>query len=324
MKYKVLCTAPFKRFPRVMTHFKEVFNGDVIEYMEYDEILDVIHLYDGMIPNARIKVDSLLIDKANKLRAIYQPSMGYEHIDYKYCASKDILFNALGLDNIFKEKLWSTAEHTMSLILSLLKNNVHSVNNVKEKGKWDNREYRINDLRNLNVGVIGYGNIGKKVGYLCHCFGAKIAACDPYIKDDNFDDFVSKVSLNELLKNSDLVTIHVPANDETIYLIGESEVKLLNKNSYLINTSRGGIVNEAAIIESLKAGNISGVAFDVLENESPYGVSDQPLVNFSKGRDNVIITPHLGGSSYPYMEKIFLHSIDEIKSMLDNKKTGSD
>ena len=154
---------------------------------------------------------------------------------------------------------------------------------------------------------------------MCNCFGANIFAYDPYILNEKFESFVKSVSLDELLKNSDLVTVHVPANEETNNLISESKVKLMKKNSYLINTSRGGIVNENAIIESLKSGSIAGAAFDVLKNESPYGVSGHPLVDFSKDRDDIIITPHIGGSSFPYMEAIFIHAIDEIKCMLDNK-----
>ena len=114
-----------------MKSFHEVFDGDVIEYMTYEEVLNNINKYDGIIPNARIAVDSAIIDKAQNLKALYQPSMGYEHIDYEYLDKNSISFNSLGLDQEFKETLWSTAEHTMSLILSLLKSNFQSVKDVK-------------------------------------------------------------------------------------------------------------------------------------------------------------------------------------------------
>ena len=320
MKFNILCTAPFKRFPKVMEHFYEVFNGEVIEYMPYDQILMSIERFDGMIPNARIPLDSSIIDNGSKLKAIYQPSMGYEHIDVGYLKNKSISFNALGLDTDFKETLWSTAEHTLSLILSLLKDNNRSFKQVKSKGSWDNRKYKINDLRDLNVGIIGYGNIGKKVSYLCNCFGAKISAYDPYLKDIDFESYVTRdIDLRHLLESSDLISLHVPYNDETNNLLGEQEISYMKKGSYLINTSRGGIVKEDSLIKAIESDRLGGVALDVLEGESPYGVSNQPFVKFSKDYENVLITPHLGGSSYPYMESIFLHSVDSLFDMLTTK-----
>jgi D-3-phosphoglycerate dehydrogenase / 2-oxoglutarate reductase len=319
MKFNILTTAPFRRFPKVMKHFHEIFDGEVVEYMPYEEILLSIEKFDGMIPNARIALDSAIIDRGSKLKAVYQPSMGYEHIDIGHLKHKSIAFNALGLDVDFKETLWSTAEHTLSLILSLLKDNNRSVKEVKSIGSWDNRKYKINDLRKLNVGVIGYGNVGKKVSYLCNCFGAKISAFDPYLEDRNFEPYVTRITdLKTMLKNSDIVSLHVPYNDETKDLLGEEEVNCLKVGSYLINTSRGGIVKEDSLMKAIESHRLGGVATDVLEGESPYGVIDQPFVKFSKDFENVLITPHLGGSSYPYMETIFLHAIDTLFDMLSS------
>lgn len=320
MKYKILCTAPFKKFPKVMDLFNEAFDGDVFEYMPYDEILQSIHLYDGMIPNARIPFDKPIINNAIALKALYQPSMGYEHIDIDYLKLKSIDFNSLGLDHAFKETLWSTAEHTLSLMLSLLKNNYQSISEVKEHGKWDNRLYKITDLRNLNLGIIGFGNIGKKVAYLANCFGANVSAYDPYINNSDFPKYVSRENdLKKLLFNSDMITLHVPSNKETLGLLGEEEINSMKDGSYLVNSSRGGIVDEKALMSAVESKKVIGVALDVLDGESPYGVHDQPFVRFSKSHNNIIITPHLGGSSFPYMESIFMHSINELKSMIDRQ-----
>ena len=317
MKHKVLCTAPFKRFPKVVKYFFEIFDGDIIEYMSYSEVMKSINSYDGMIPNARIKVDSKIIDQAKKLKAVYQPSMGYEHISLDYLKENSVSFNALGLDSYFKETLWSTAEHTFSLILSLLKKNYKSISDVKNNGFWDNRSYQIDDIRGSNIGIIGLGNIGRKVAYLSDCFGAKICAYDPYIKESEFPGYVKRITdLDILLINSDIISLHVPFNKETFNMINSSKIALMKDTSYIVNTSRGGIINEKALMNAIKNKNIKGVALDVLENESPYGVTDHPFVKFAKNYNNIIITPHLGGSSYPYMESIFLHSISELKKML--------
>ena len=321
MKHKVLCTAPFKRFPKVMDHFHKVFDGEVVEYMVHSQLVEDICAFEGLIPNARILVDEEVFRNASNLKAIYQPSIGYEHIDLNVAKSKSILFNGLGLDLTFKKTLWSTAEHTLSMILALLKSSVKSIQDVKTKGAWDNREYFIRDLRGLEVGIIGLGNIGSKVAYLCNAFGAKISAYDPYLEEDKFPNYVDKVSLDSIMSQSDIVTAHVPLNGETQKMIDGNAISMMKKQSYLLNVARGGIVCEASLLKALEADYIAGAALDVLEGESPFGVGDHPLVQFSVDRDNVLITPHLGGSSYPYMESIFLHSINELKAMLDRYKS---
>jgi len=165
------------------------------------------------------------------------------------------------------------------------------------------------------------GNIGSKVAHLCNVFGAKVSAYDPYLEEDEFPNYVEKVSLDRIIRQSDIVTVHVPANDETQKMVDANAISKMKQKAYLLNVARGGIVCEASLLTALKADYIAGAALDVLEGESPFGVGDHPLVRFSVDRDNVLITPHLGGSSYPYMESIFLHSIDELKTMLDRCKS---
>ena len=321
MKHKVLCTAPFKRFPKVMDHFHKVFDGKVVEYMVHSQLAEDIRAFEGLIPNARILVDEEVFRNARNLKAIYQPSIGYEHIDLSFAKSKSILFNGLGLDTKFKETLWSTAEHTLSMILALLKSSVKSTQDVKSNGSWDNRKYFIRDLRGLEVGIIGLGNIGSKVAHLCNAFGAKLYAYDPYLAEHKFPSYVDKVSLDSIMSQSDIVTAHVPLNGETQKMICENAISKMKKGSFLLNVARGGIVCETSLLKALEADEIAGAALDVLDGESPFGVGHHPLVQFSKDRDNVLITPHLGGSSYPYMESIFIHSIDELKVMLDRCKS---
>jgi D-3-phosphoglycerate dehydrogenase len=320
MKYKVLCTAPFLRFPKVVEKFHKTFDGEIIEYMEHKDILKEIKDYQGMIPNARIPLDNEILTNAHNLKAVYQPSMGYEHISVEILETLGISFNALGLDLNFKNTLWSTAEHAVSLMLALIKDLPKSINDVKDKGSWDNRKYNINDLRALRIGIVGLGNIGKKVSSICNAFGADIFAYDPYIKENDFPEFVKQEkSLSNLLEKIDLLTIHVPLKEDTHNLIGKNEFSNMKKGSYIINTSRGGVINEDALIEAIQQKIIIGAALDVLENESPFGVGGHKLVKFSKNKNNIIITPHLGGSSYPYMESIFLHSIEKLNKMLMQK-----
>ena len=114
MKFKVLCTAPLNRYPEVIKYFHMKFDGEIVEYMSYDDLVDKVHQFSGLIPNARIPVSAEVIENATRLKAIYQPSMGFEHIDVEKLKTKKIKFNALGIDD-FRYSLWSTAEHAYQI-----------------------------------------------------------------------------------------------------------------------------------------------------------------------------------------------------------------
>lgn len=313
---KVLCTAPILRFPKVVEKFNSSFDGDIEEYLSYEKLLDNISAYDGIIPNARIPVNVDIIDNASSLKALYQPSMGYNHIDVDLLNERSIKFGALSLDDEFRTALWSTAEHTLSLILTLLKQSISCITSVKNTGAWDNRVFSIRDLRSRTVGVVGYGNIGQKVAHLCRAFGANVVAHDPYIEKSQFEDGVEFLSLDEVFSRCDIVTLHVPLNDETKNLVTLEHLAKMSSDALIINAARGGVVNEDDLMTVLKDKKIGGAALDVLENESPTGVAHIKLIEFSKDYNNLIVTPHVGGSSLEYMEAIFLHSIDRLKEML--------
>ena len=146
--------------------------------------------------------------------------------------------------------------------------------------------------------------------------GAKVIVFDPYLEDKKFPLSVERLDFKNVLIKSDFISLHVPLNQETKDLIGEDELNLMKNNACIINTSRGGVINENELLKVLQKKLIYGAALDVLENESPFGVENHPLVKYATTNNNLIITPHLGGSSFSYMEKIFKHSIDQIEERL--------
>ena len=153
---KVLVTAPIKRFPKVIKELESFSDLTIKEYLDQKKLIKIIGKYDGLIPNARIPINKEVIQVASKLKGIYQPSLGYEHIDTVALRENKILFGCLAFDKKFKKTLWSTAEHTMTLILSLIKK-IHTANQgVTKFGKWDNRKFNIEDLGNKTVGIIGF------------------------------------------------------------------------------------------------------------------------------------------------------------------------
>ena len=315
-KKKLLVTAPIKRFKDVISRCKKEYDLHIYEYAPYIELEKIIHQYDFLIPNARIKIDKNLIFKASTLKAIYQPSLGYDHIDVVSLKQKNIKFGAISLDEEFRSKFWTTAEHTLMLILASLRNFKEMVDDVDNKFLWDNRKYLIKDLRDLTIGIIGYGNIGRKVCELLKGFGSQILVYDPYVNHASINfDKIKKVSLQNLLKESDVLTLHVPLNEETNNLIAKSELNQMKESSIIINTSRGGILNENDFLWALENKKIFGGGFDVLKGESPDGISNSKIAQISKINKHITITPHVGGSGFKYMNEIFNHSITRLKEL---------
>lgn len=317
MLKKVLITAPILRFPDLVNKAKTLFETKIIEYMPYEDLSNTINLYDGLLINARIKLDNQLIQKTHLLKAVFSPTIGFDHVDQVSLAKKRIQFSALGLENEFRSTLWSTAEHALTLILTAYRDIKHMSSDVENNFSWDNRKYFFNDIRNSTIGIIGFGNIGKKLYELLKPFNCNFLIYDPYISSYEISQYdVRKTDLNSLLIASDIVTLHVPLNSETKYLIDFEQFSLMKSTSIIINTSRGGVINELAFLQAIKENKIKGGAFDVIENESPFGVSNSLLVQEARHNKKILITPHVGGSSQDYLHKVFSYSLDRLSEML--------
>lgn len=189
----------------------------------------------------------------------------------------------------------AVAEYTMGLILAESRNIVRAGAALKD-GVWRADYYRYDlsgpELSGKTVGIIGYGAVGRIIGELAKGFGMKVIAYDPYVSEDEMRQRnVKKVELEELLRSSDIVTIHVRLTPETRNLIGERELSMMKPDTYLINTSRGGIVDEMALYHALKGKRLKGAALDVFEREPL--PRDSPLLTL----DNITITPHIAGAS---------------------------
>lgn len=248
---------------------------------------------------------------------MFSPTIGFDHVDQVSLAKKRIQFSALGLENEFRSTLWSTAEHALTLILTAYRDIKHMSSDVENNFSWDNRKYFFNDIRNSTIGIIGFGNIGKKLYELLKPFNCNFLIYDPYISSYEISQYdVRKTDLNSLLIASDIVTLHVPLNSETKYLIDFEQFSLMKSTSIIINTSRGGVINELAFLQAIKENKIKGGAFDVIENESPFGVSNSLLVQEARHNKKILITPHVGGSSQDYLHKVFSYSLDRLSEML--------
>jgi len=270
------------------------------------------------------EVTKEILDLFPKLKLIATRSTGFDHIDLEECKRRKII-----VCNVPTYGENTVAEHTFALILALSRKIPESVNKVK-LGNWDLRGLRGFDLKDKTIGIIGLGNIGRHVARIANGFEMNIIAFD-LKKDKKFAKQygVTYSSYENILKNADIITFHIPLNPHTKHLLNRKNIKLMKKGSYVINTSRGGVIETSAILYGLKNKILAGVGLDVLENESFIAEEsvllskrwlksqekDMKLIleeNILKEQPNVIITPHNAFNSKEAIMRILDATLENI------------
>ncbi len=266
-------------------------------------------LYDALLVRFNFKIDHPILTENSKVKAILSPTTGLDHINLKLAEKYDISVYHLKNKKNILEKLNATSELTMTLILNLFRNIQNATESVKF-GNWNPSQFRGCELNKKTLGIVGLGRLGKKVAKYANAFGMRVIFYDPYV--NKFSKIYEKISdFKKFLNLSDVVSIHVPLNEETSNLIGAKELNYL-KNSYLINTSRGKIVNSEALIFSLKNKILKGAALDVIDNEHEFILNKKnDLIEYSKLNSNLIITPHIGGTTFESVEKTDLYILKQ-------------
>ena len=243
--------------------------------------------------------------KDSNIKVINTCSTGTNHIDMKYCKENNIEVWHLAKDYELINQLPSTAEHAFGLMLSLIRKIPMSFHSVKD-GNWDYEPYIGRQLKGLTVGIIGYGRLGKMMETYCHAFGMTVKIHDPY---EGYDD------LNLVLRESDVISLHVHVTGKTVGMINGKTISKMEKKPYLINTSRGEVVYEKKVIEAIEEGKLSGYATDVITDE--FGnIHNSKLIEFSMNPNrNVIITPHVGGMTWEGQTKAYKWAINKFKGV---------
>lgn len=240
--------------------------------------------YDALIVRSATKVTKDVINASN-LKIMGRAGVGLDNIDVDAANKKGIkIVNSPEAPTI------AVTELVFASILALMRNIIPADRTIRE-GRWEKNLFRGNEVYGKIIGIVGFGRIGREVAIRARAFGMRIMAYDPNITKEDAREFnAEQVELNTLLKNSDIITIHVPLTEETRGLINEGRLKLMKKSAIIVNAARGGVVDEKALYSALKEREIGGAALDVFENEPPVG---SPLLTL----DNVVLTPHLGAST---------------------------
>ncbi|HDD36674.1 MAG TPA: phosphoglycerate dehydrogenase, partial [Archaeoglobus veneficus] len=276
---------------------------DIKTGLSEDELIKIIPNYDAIVVRSQTKVTSNVIGAAKNLKIIGRAGVGVDNIDVNAATQKGIVVvNAPGGNTV------STAELTVGMILAAARRIPQACKSVKE-GKWERKKFVGMELRGKTIGIIGLGRVGYEVAKRMRAFEMNILAYDPYISEEKAQAVGAKlVELDELLRNSDIVTIHVPKTKETVKLISHKEIEMMKDGAYLINCARGGIVDEDALYKALTNGKIAFAALDVYEKEPP---ENNPLIKL----DNVITTPHIGASTKEAQISVGMTIAEEIINM---------
>ena len=273
----------------------------------YEQVLEKIYLYEGVIIRSRIPLDAHFLEKAKNLKFIARVGAGMENIDTTKAQELGIK-----LINSPEGNKDAVAEHVIGMLLVLMNRLFISSNEVK-KGIWLREENRGEEILGKTFGIIGYGNMGKAVAKRLSGFGCKTIFYD--IKPNLSDEFAAQVSLQELQENADILSLHTPLTEDTLYMIDEEFISKMKKNFYFINTARGKNLKTSALVNALKSGKIKGACLDVLEYEKTsfenLETKNEDL-EYLLNSEKAIITPHIAGWTHESKIKLAQVIVDKI------------
>ena len=299
MKVLIAESAGFS--PAAIASLREV--SDVVTHdLQKAELLEAVHDVDVLWVRLRHTIDAEVLDRAPRLRAVVTATTGLDHIDLQACRERGIEVFSLRGERAFLKDILATAEHTVLLMLAWLRRLPTATRHVEEGG-WNRDLFRGGELRGRTVGVLGYGRLGTLVARILTAFGAEVLTHDPNVAAYDVESPTRWVERDILLQRSSIVSLHVPLTDANTHLIDARTLAAMPSDALLVNTSRGAVVDEQAVLEALDASTLGGYATDVLSGESASGMGHHPVVQRAAMDPRVLVTPHIGGATWESTHK---------------------
>jgi D-3-phosphoglycerate dehydrogenase / 2-oxoglutarate reductase len=263
------------------------------------DVLAAIGLYDGLVVRSKTPIDADLIAQAKRLKFIARAGAGLDLIDIEAVRERNIQLFAANEGNRD-----AVAEHTVGLLLALMAN-IAKADRAVRQGLWDREANRGYEVMGKTVGIIGYGFNGRATAQRLSGFGCRILVYDKYLTHYS-DQYATEASMSQIFEESDIVSLHIPLNDDTKLMVNDAFIDQFNKPIYFVNVSRGEIVSLAALVKGLENGKIKGAGLDVLENEKLSKLSGSQQIDFDylSNSNRTILTPHIAGWTFESYVKI--------------------
>jgi len=309
-KIKVLCAfgVPDEMARRLK---EEIGPVTILNSHEEDEIVDAIKDQHVFVVRSKPKVTPRIIENAPVLRVVARPGVGTDNIDKESCARHNV-----EVVNTPESSVSSVAEFTIGLAVSMMRH-IYTTCALLKEGQWGKGKYTGKTVEGKTWGIIGFGGIGRRVAEIASAMRAEVVGFDPYVPEEEFNNHGARrvLRLEELLEKSDIVSLHVILNEQTRNLLSAEALAMMKKGAYIINTSRGKVIDQAALRQALEEGHIGGAALDVFDTEPP---EDREMIC----QENLITTPHIGGSTKEAFQQATEIMIRKLKDLLQPDLTG--
>ena len=281
---------------RYLESFAEV-NLQAVDHTNLKEALEQCDIFWMRLG---YQINSNVLTTNSRCKIIAVPATGIDHIDEKLCAELGVKVLSLRGERKFLKEVRATAELTIGLALALMRHIPHAYQSVRS-GEWNRDQFRGNEIYKKTVGIIGLGRLGEIVGNYFLAMGMKVIAYDIRDEPKLLKQFEFKDSIETVVEKADLISLHVNYSPENHQLINEYIISKFKEGAYFINTSRGGLVDEHALLNRLQTGKLKGAALDVLWGEP--NIENHPLVLYAKQNSNLLLVPHIGGNTFESFEK---------------------
>jgi len=312
----LVCSLPVHYLPEIRTELERLFRVSYCYNRPRDQLLSLLPSADALLVNAAApyRLDRDLLVRAERLQIIVSPSTGTDHTDLDYCAERGIAFSGLKEHPEVIEQIHGSAEFSFALLMALIRRLPRGVD-LARAGYWREVEDELRgiELSGKRLGLVGYGRIGRKMSRYAHAFDARVLAVDPFVFD--VDPWVERVeSLDALLPVCDIVSLHVHLSDETRLMFNAARFAQMRPGSYFVNTSRGWLVDEPALIAALESGTLAGAAVDVTQGELSGRADENRLVDYARRHDTLIVSPHMAGLTVDAMGKAARQGLRALKA----------
>ncbi len=291
--------------------------GEVVVLPAHQELLaERIGEFDGFVTPITVETNRNVLATAPRLQVIATASTGIDHIDVAQAERQNIAVLTLRGETDLLNKITATAEMAWALLLATARKLPAAVADVN-RGSWKRENFRGTQLSGKVLGIFGYGRLGKMVAEYGKAFGMNVLACDHLpVKTPSA---VTQVDFDTLLEQADVISIHVHLSDDTRHQFDSSAFRKMKQGAMLINTSRGAIIEESALLAALESGHLAGAGLDVIDGERGAALHEHPFIQYASTHDNLVISPHMGGATFESQALALERILQKLRDFFDRR-----